>query len=169
LPLKKLFEYWRDRATARSADTQIARQYGAIPYTVVDGQLVLLLITSRQSGRWIFPKGSPMKGLEPWEAAAQEALEEAGVEGVVDTTPIGTYRTTKTVAFRRWAVDIEMFPLQLTSQLEDWAERENRHRHWVLLPEAKRLLRAPRLAALAVALSRRLKAEGQLTKRSIDT
>ncbi|WMT92848.1 NUDIX domain-containing protein [Pelagibacterium sp. H642] len=66
-------------------------QYGAIPYTVVDGQLVVLLITSRGRGKWIFPKGGLMSGKTPWESAAHEAYEEAGVEGEIEEHPIGSY------------------------------------------------------------------------------
>jgi 8-oxo-dGTP pyrophosphatase MutT (NUDIX family) len=67
---------------------------------VVEGQVAFLLITSRRSGRWIFPKGAPIEGLAPWQVAAHEALEEAGVEGDVDTRALGSYRTMKTLALR---------------------------------------------------------------------
>ena len=77
---------------------------------MVGNQPVFLLITSRRTGCWIFPKGSLMEGLAPWESAAQEAFEEAGVEGHVDPAPLGTYRTlkrglrqTKVLDVRRWS------------------------------------------------------------------
>jgi 8-oxo-dGTP pyrophosphatase MutT (NUDIX family) len=145
----------------------VTRQAGAIPYAVVQGQVVFLLITSRRTGRWIFPKGALVEGLEPWQVAAFEALEEAGVEGDVDTRPIGSYRTMKTLAVRRTVIEVDMYALRVTSQLDDWAEKKSRHRHWVILPEAKRLLAEPRLADLASELSRRILAADQPTKERV--
>jgi predicted NUDIX family NTP pyrophosphohydrolase len=145
----------------RARDPESVRQSGAIPYTIVQGQTVFLIITSRRTGRWIFPKGAPIEGKEPWEVATHEAFEEAGIEGEIDTRPIGTYRTMKTLAIRRAVVEVEMYPLRLTRQHDEWPEMHNRHRHWVILPEAKRLLSEPRLAELADRLNRRVQAEHQ--------
>ena len=156
-----------DRLVLRAGGPDIARQTGAIPYTVVQGQVVFLLITSRGSGRWIFPKGDPIEGLEPWDAAAQEALEEAGIEGEVDPRPIGKYRTFKTLALRRKVIEVEMYPLRVTGQLDDWPEKGLRHRHWAILPEAKRLLSDARLAELAVRLSQSARAKAQPAMTSI--
>jgi 8-oxo-dGTP pyrophosphatase MutT (NUDIX family) len=147
-----------DRLVLRASRPGIAKQAGAIPYAIVQGQVVFLLVTSRGSGRWIFPKGEPMEGLEPWQVAAQEASEEAGVEGEVDTRPIGSYRTFKTVAFRRKMIDVSMYPLQVTRQFEQWPEKGSRHRHWAILPEVKRLLSDKSLVELAVKLNPRLRA-----------
>ena len=60
--------------------------------SAVDGGLELLLITSRERGRWVIPKGNPIPFLLNYESAAREAFEEAGVEGGIATKPIGTYR-----------------------------------------------------------------------------
>lgn len=55
------------------------QQYGALCFRFgEDGAVEILLITSRDSGRWIIPKGWPMKKKEPHEAAAVEAWQEAG-------------------------------------------------------------------------------------------
>ena len=166
MPLQRLLREWTDRLVQRGGAPD-ARQAGAIPYTVVKGQVVFLIITSRSSGRWIFPKGDPIEGLEPWESAAQEALEEAGIEGEVDPRPIGAYRTMKTLAIRRAVIEVDMYPLRLTRQLDDWAEKKHRHRHWVILPEARRLLSEPKLRELAERLNRRVLAEAQPAMESI--
>ena len=68
----------------------------------------------------------------------------------MDRQPIGFYRTFKTLALRRTVIEVEMFPLRVTRQLDDWPEKAYRHRHWAILPEAKRLLSDARLAELAV-------------------
>ena len=55
-------------------------QYGILPYRrTKPNSLEVLLITTRQSRRWIIPKGWPIKGLKPVKSAAREAYEEAGV------------------------------------------------------------------------------------------
>lgn len=139
---------------ARPAIEPAGPQYGAIPYTIVDGQLVVLLITSRGRGKWIFPKGRMMTGKEPWESAAYEAYEEAGVEGEVEHTPIGSYFLPVTEE-RPKPVEVKMFPLRVTGQRDDWKEKGQRYRHWVVLAEAKRLITHDGLADLVVLLAQR--------------
>lgn len=140
-------------------------QYGALPYTVTDGQLVVLLITSRGRGKWIFPKGGLMEGKTPWESAAHEAYEEAGVEGEIDHTPIGSYFLPVTDE-RPAPVEVKMFPLRVSNQREDWKEMGQRYRHWAVLTEARRLITHEGLADLAVALAERELGGAQSPKRS---
>jgi len=149
-----------DNLLLRVGGRDVSRQFGAIPYTVVKGQVVFLLVTSRGTGRWIFPKGDPMEGHAPAQVAAQEALEEAGVEGEVDPLPIGRYRAFKTLAFRRKIIEVEMYPLRVTQQMDEWPEKGRRHRHWVVLQDAKRLLSDAKVTELAVRLNQRLRARG---------
>jgi 8-oxo-dGTP pyrophosphatase MutT (NUDIX family) len=136
------------RARLRRDDIEPAPQAGAIPYTLVKGIPVFLLITSRGTGRWIFPKGALIEGYKLWQVAALEALEEAGVEGDVETKPIGSYRSLKG-SIRTAPIEVQMFPLRVMRQLEDWPEKGRRHRHWVVLAEARRLLSDPQLVELA--------------------
>lgn len=145
-----LFRRLRHRPPAEAAGPQ----YGALPYAVVEGQLVVLLITSRGRGKWIFPKGGLIEGLTPWESAALEAHEEAGVEGEIEQTPIGSYFLPVT-AERHAPVEVKMFPLRVTSQRDDWKEMGQRYRHWAVLPEARRLISHEGLADLAAALAQR--------------
>ena len=79
--------------TAAKADKKTElKQYGVLPLVKgSDGLWRVILITSRDSGRWTIPKGNPIKGLKPHECAAQEAEEEAGLVGSVDKEPIGQY------------------------------------------------------------------------------
>ena len=62
-------------------------QYAALPYRIVRRRVEILLITSRDTRRWVIPKGWPMKGLKPQDAAAVEAAEEAGLIGEVEGRP----------------------------------------------------------------------------------
>ncbi len=129
-------------------------QFGALPYTVLNGELVVLLITSRGRGKWIFPKGGLVEGMTPWESAALEAYEEAGVEGEIEKSPIGSYYLPVTEE-RPAPIEVKVFPLRVTLQREDWQERGQRYRHWAVLPEARRLITHEGLADLAVALAQR--------------
>jgi len=133
----------------------IERKFGAIPYRHVDGEIVFLLITARRTGKWIFPKGGPMEGLTAAESAAEEAFEEAGVRGRVGAAPAGHYGTFEPRKPRKHQpggetpVLVEMYPLEVAEQFDDWPEKGERRRHWATLAEARRLLSEPGLVALA--------------------
>ena len=76
--------------------TQRGAQIAALPLTLdKQGDVMVLLITSRDTGRWVVPKGWEMAGKKPWIAAGIEALEEAGVSGPVQNEPLGRYRYSK--------------------------------------------------------------------------
>src|SRR3546814_760542 len=83
--------------TARSPPgAQIIRQIAALPYRIAqDGSAQVMLITSRGTGRWVIPKGNPIRGLEPHRAAVHEAYEEAGISGIPCPSPLGVYRYRK--------------------------------------------------------------------------
>ena len=63
------------------------RQIAVLPYRfsgpAQDGPTEILLITSRETKRWVVPKGNPLTGITRHAAAAIEAEEEAGVIGAV--------------------------------------------------------------------------------------
>lgn len=145
--LRELFRNW-----TTPHPVPVIRQSGALPYALVDGKVVFLLVTSRRTGRWIFPKGSISAGMTPWDSAAKEALEEAGVAGEIGTHPLGSYRNMD----KGVPVDVELYPLRVDSQLSVWDEMDQRLRHWALLAETKRLLADRSVARLADALNRQL-------------
>ncbi len=63
-------------------------QVAAIPVRKsAEGQLEVLLVTTRETQRWVVPKGWPLPRRPDHEAAANEAWEEAGVRGTIDSTP----------------------------------------------------------------------------------
>src|SRR6266487_779296 len=68
-------------------------QYGALPYRLRTGSRrpQFMLITSRETQRWVIPKGWPKKGKSPQYSAAREAFEEAGVLGAVAKRPVGSF------------------------------------------------------------------------------
>ncbi|WEK05483.1 MAG: NUDIX hydrolase [Candidatus Devosia phytovorans] len=136
----------------RAAPGSGLRQSGALPYTILKGRVVFLLVTSRKTGRWIFPKGSISAGLTPWDSAAKEAMEEAGVTGEVSSTPIGSYQNMD----KGVPVDVDLYPLKVEHQMDNWDEMDQRLRHWALLSETRRLLADRSLSRLADALHRQV-------------
>lgn len=128
------------------------RQAGALPYAVVEGRVAFLLITTRRTGRWIFPKGGIEPGFSPWESAAIEAVEEAGVTGEISQEAIGSYRAS-VGGNGATLVDVDLYPLRVTQQLDEWREKGQRLRHWAALGEAKRLLADRSLSSLAEKLA----------------
>lgn len=157
-------EFWKNWSLKVDTDPDV-RQSGAMPYSIVDGRVAFLLITARRSGRWIFPKGAVEPGLSPQASAALEALEEAGVSGQVAHEPIGSYRSSSGGAGAS-LVDIDIYPLLVETQLDVWKEMDQRLRHWVVLPEARRLLNDPALSRLAVKLDAQLRSQRQLPTRN---
>ena len=68
------------------------RQIAALPYTThADGSMQILLITSRDTRRWVIPKGNRIKGLAGHRAAELEAFEEAGIHGIACPASLGRY------------------------------------------------------------------------------
>ncbi|ODT79321.1 MAG: hypothetical protein ABS76_20970 [Pelagibacterium sp. SCN 64-44] len=149
--LRDFLKNWSPRVETEAG----LRQAGALPYALVDGRVAFLLITSRRTGRWIFPKGAIEPDMTPWESAALEALEEAGVSGDIATRPIGTYRGSAGMD-ESALVDIDIYPLLVQTQHDEWREMDQRLRHWAVLSEARRLLSDPALIRLAVNLHRQL-------------
>lgn len=128
-------------------------QYGALCFRYKDGgdEIDILVITSRDSGRWIVPKGWPMKGREPHEAAAIEACEEAGVRGKVRKTPIGRYTYLKELEDGKVVpCVVDMFQLEVKESRTEFKERGQRRLAWVSPEEAARRVREVELKSLLV-------------------
>lgn len=124
-------------------------QYAALPWRIQDGELQILLITSRRTRRWIIPKGWPMDGLKPTAAAAREAKEEAGVTGEIAGTTAGQYRYVKRLRNgHEMPCRVEVFPLKVTKESHHWDEMDARERRWVSLPDAIASVSEPQLKVI---------------------
>ena len=133
------------KRTARSETRQVA----ALPWRLTDEGRQILMITSRETRRWVIPKGGRMVGKTDPEAAAQEAMEEAGVRGEMDQTSIGVFRYAKGLkdgGVRQCVVSV--YPLEVLIQMGAWPEAHQRERRWMSLSEAADLVHEPDLAAL---------------------
>jgi 8-oxo-dGTP pyrophosphatase MutT (NUDIX family) len=141
----------RDKIAARHAlvAAPARTQYGALCWRLNAGILEVLLVTSRDTGRWIIPKGWPMPGLAPEAAAAQEAWEEAGVEGEVNPVALGRYGYHKVLAL---AVPVPcavvVYGLRVIQLVETFPEMKERRREWFPQAEAAALVQEPDLARL---------------------
>jgi 8-oxo-dGTP pyrophosphatase MutT (NUDIX family) len=73
-----------------STKMQAAFQVAAVCYRRATHSIEFLLVNT-SSGKWTFPKGRLCPYLTPSDAAAREALEEAGVRGRIEKTSFARY------------------------------------------------------------------------------
>ena len=113
-------------------------QSSVIPFRVVDGRLEIVLVSSSSQKHFVIPKGIADPGLSLTESAANEAFEEAGVEGEVLSPSLGSYD------YAKWGAtcSVEVFPMRVTRELPE-AEWEEKHRgrRWVSVDEALKLIK----------------------------
>jgi 8-oxo-dGTP pyrophosphatase MutT (NUDIX family) len=129
-------------------DAALSQQYAALPWRQAQG-FEILLITSRETRRWVIPKGWPMPGHSAAESAAQEAYEEAGVRGQMTAQSIGYYGYSKRLrggGKKRFRV--EVFGMEVTEVLDLWPEAHERTRQWLSPAEAAIRVKEPELAIL---------------------
>lgn len=125
-------------------------QVAALPWhRTASGAIEIMLITSRDTGRWVLPKGWPEESERLCETAAREASEEAGLSGSVDIHEAGRYFYTKELASgEQVACEVLVYPLEVRKVAEKWKERRQRTRKWVSPAEAARMVNEPDLCRL---------------------
>ncbi len=143
----------------QGAPSACASQLGAVCWRMHRGRVEVLLITSRDTGRWVIPKGWPMTGLSAAEAAAREAWEEAGVQGEIADLPLGQFRYEKLMPAKP-AIDcaVTVFGLRVQGLKDRFPERKQRRRKWFAAPKAARKVQEPGLRDLFLALDDQLAA-----------
>ena len=128
-------------------------QSAVIPYRLEQGRVEVLVVRSSQGKHWVVPKGIADVGLSLQESAAKEALEEAGVEGVVDPEPLGSYR------YPKWGgtCDVTVYPMAVSREIPEsaWEER-HRGRQWLSPASAASLLKQAELRSMVAELMKRL-------------
>lgn len=125
-------------------------QLAALCYRGCGSDTEVLLITSRDTGRWVVPKGWPMVGRDSAGTALQEAWEEAGVWRAQSARhPIGGYLYNKRLK-EDWAVPVRVwvYPAQVQELRDDFPEASERSRVWVSPAEAARRVDEPGLRDL---------------------
>lgn len=129
-----------------------AKQVAALPLRKSDnGTTEVLLVTSRETQRWIVPKGWPMNRKSDAEAAV-EAREEAGAVGTIDPEPIGRFSYFKRHEARFALIEVDVFRLKVLRQLASWPEQQQRLTRWFTPEQAAELVLEPGLSAILLAL-----------------
>lgn len=126
----------------------VSQQYAALPWRKAQ-DLEILLITSRETRRWVIPKGWPIPKHSAAESAAQEAYEEAGIRGEMTAEAIGHYSYRKRLrggAKQLFRVDV--FGMEVSEVLDLWPEAHERARQWLSPLEAANRVDEPELAVL---------------------
>jgi len=125
------------------------RQSAVIPYRVVDGEVEVLLITSRRGRRWVIPKGVVELTLSPAESAMREAFEEAGAIGRVSDRAVGTFE------YEKWGgiCRVQVFLMKVDTLLDIWPEANERNRKWTRPGKAADVVREKGLKALLAAVA----------------
>jgi 8-oxo-dGTP pyrophosphatase MutT (NUDIX family) len=118
----------------------------------------VLLVTTLRTRRWILPKGWPHPDLSLPESAAHEALEEAGVTGRIEATPLGEYHYLKEKGGLGIPCRVEVFALEVTDHRHVWPEKGARELAWLPLTQAAQRVAEPGLRTLLLAFRRRLRA-----------
>ncbi len=132
--------------SARKRD--VRTQFAALCYRIVKDRPQVLLITSRDTGRWIIPKGWPMDGKTPAQAAHCEAFEEAGVEGRAFDHVLGIYSYEKVLDDDSSPLScvVAVFPVKVRRLVDDFPEVGQRKRKWMTLSKAADRVHEPDLA-----------------------
>ncbi|WP_132250453.1 NUDIX hydrolase [Methylobacterium segetis] len=122
----------------RSPRSQVA----ALPFRLAaKGKPEILLVTSRETKRWVIPKGWPMAGRKDHRAAEREAYEEAGLKGQIAKKAVGQYRYDKRLGDGSTvACAVTVYPLQVSDERRRWPEKKQRRRRWYAPAEAAGLV-----------------------------
>lgn len=143
----------KKNAIRKAKKGETVRQVAAVPFRVnADGGLKVMLVTSRETKRFIVPKGWPMKGKSGRKAATIEAEQEAGVVGKTLKEPAGTYSYWKRLSTRFVRVNVVVYLLEVSGELANWQEKKKRQRAWLTPADAALLIDEPDLATLVTSL-----------------
>ncbi len=138
---------------------KVLQQCGVLPFSVDDnGDIRVLLVTTRGSRQWVIPKGWPMRNRTAADSAVREAYEEAGLLGsVVGETPIGCYRYAKRRGSRKAAIfEVSVFLFAVERQLAKWPEKAERKTRWFAPEEASAFVASSELAEILHIAKRQL-------------
>ncbi len=137
---------------ARLFQGKPAEQYAALCYRVVSRdapKLEVLLITTRESHRWVIPKGWAMPERLAHQIAEREAWEEAGVKGKARKKPFGYYTYLKNLNGRKRVPSIvQVHLLEVESMASEYPEKGQRTLQWFAPHQASASVREPELQSL---------------------
>lgn len=131
-------------------DREPRAQSAALPWRrTAAGGVEVLLVTSRETRRWVVPKGWPIKGLRSFQTAAREAFEEAGVKGQMGKKKLGVFHYGKRLrSGRLQSVRVTVYPLEVNTECATWPELGQRDKLWTGPRAAAELVQEPELAEI---------------------
>ncbi len=125
---------------------QARTQVAALCWRREAGGPEILLITSRETGRWVLPKGWPETGEAGAATAVREAWEEAGVKGEVGGDCVGLYAYHKVLGPERGVPCIvAVYPIEVRAQSRAYPEAGERRRKWFSAKKAAARVAEPEL------------------------
>ena len=153
-----VFDYQRAMANTAKKPPATRIQYAALPYRRRGkSRTEVMLVTSRETGRWIIPKGWPKSRKAPYACAAREAREEAGVVGKVGRSSIGSYSYQKRLKRGKVVVcQVDVFPLEVKRLEKSWPEKGEREIQWFSPKAAAETVSEPVLSDIIRNLQKRL-------------
>ena len=129
-------------------------QSAIIPYSIKDGELQILLITSIRKKKWIIPKGFIEFNLSAFESAKKEAFEEAGVIGTNETIELGSF----TIEKYGGRTNIVVYSMEVEKFKDDYPEKNLRKRKWYTVEEAIETISIPEVIKMIETLAVEIKA-----------
>lgn len=152
-----------DSVSTRTCPPRQHPQAAAIPCRLSSrGGIHVLLITTG-SGQWGIPKGYVEADEDDHEAAAREALEEAGVAGTVLRPRLGQFHYERCGHEHR----VNVFVMRVDDTFDRWSERKARRRAWVTLREAQRLVARAELRQLLRRINAAMLTETRSLRRAV--
>ena len=131
-----------------------AKQIAALPIRKSeDGSVQVMLVTSRETQRYVIPKGWPWPGRKDHQSAVREAHEEAGIVGTVRRRSIGSYTYKKRFPDGSIPVRVKVFLLVVEELLETWPEIGERKRAWFTPAKAAKAVDEAELAMIINSLA----------------
>jgi 8-oxo-dGTP pyrophosphatase MutT (NUDIX family) len=95
-----------------------------------------------------------VENLAPWQAAAREALEEAGLVGRIGESAIGTYGYMKKLDTGEFVdCEVSVFGFEVEKQLPSWSEQHQRRTLWFGLEDAANAVQEPGLRTMILRLA----------------
>jgi len=124
-------------------------QVAALCFRRIKSGHKILLVTSRDTGRWVIPKGWTMRNRTEPQAAAREAYEEAGIRGVIANESVGHFTYSKWLGKGRLVpCMVRVYPLLVREMLATFPENGQRRVKWFTPQKAAKKVNEPKLAAL---------------------
>lgn len=129
-------------------------QVALLCYRIKGTEREYLLVTSRDTGRWVLPKGWIKKGKSAERSALEEGWEEAGIVPK-KTKPelVGSYLYDK--KFDKGLatpVEVSVYQIELSKLENKFPEASERKRRWMTRDEAAAAVNEPTLTKLLQSL-----------------